>query len=287
MADLPLISCKFSSRGVFPLDQSGLLCKPETRNFMAAMATYDILMESIPDADEMINLSWVPFEAITSDEMISSCSSCSENNRKIKEPIFHNFLAVAERDHVEVSKAEGVALASMKPSELDEISLDLKLGCASCITTKRKSCENSAKLTPPSSSARGIKRMKHNCREVSLELKLGFDPWVIKKTIQTSDLGDLARLLLAAGLVKQHILPMWNAETIEKIQDGVGVVVWDSDTKSEHQMEFKQWKSGSYVLIKQWKNEFVIRRKLKRGDEVGLYWDQINSRFNFSVLKQL
>ncbi|XP_059442223.1 B3 domain-containing protein At2g33720-like [Corylus avellana] len=248
------------------------------------MAMYDFLMESIPDADDME--SSVSFEAITSDEM-SSSSSCSENNGKIKEPIFHNFLAVAERDDVQVGEAAGVLLASNKPSESEEILLDLKLGCASCVTKKRKACENSAKLTPPSSSARGIKRMKYNCQEVSLELKLGFDPWVIKKTIQTSDVGDLARLLLAAGSVKHHILTMWDAETIEKIKDGLGVVVWDKDTNSEHQMEFKQWKSGSYVLIKQWTNEFVKRRDLKRGDEVGLYWDQTNSRFNFSVLKRL
>ncbi|KAE8098889.1 hypothetical protein FH972_016920 [Carpinus fangiana] len=278
------MSCKSSLR-VFSSDHSGLPGKPETRYFKTAMAIYDFWMEStsIPDADEMINLSSVPVETIPSDE-ISSSSSCSVNNG---EPIFYNFLAVAERDNVQVGEAEGVVVASKKPTESKEISLDLKLGCASCVATKRKACESSVKLTPPSSSARGIKRMKRNCREVSLELKLGFDPWVIKKTVQTSDVGDLAKLLLPAGLVRQHILPMWDAETIEKIKDGLGVVVWDCDTNSEHQMDFKQWKSGSYVLIKQWTNEFVRRRTLKKGDEVGLYWDKINSRFNFSVLKRL
>jgi hypothetical protein len=66
---------------------------------------------------------------------------------------------------------------------------------------KRKANENSANLL-----ACRIKRMKLSCREVrreemrcgvSLELKLGVDPWVIKKTIKPSDLGHLSRLLLA------------------------------------------------------------------------------------------
>ncbi|KAL4653343.1 hypothetical protein ACB092_01G296100 [Castanea dentata] len=115
---------------------------------------------------------------------------------------------------------------------------------------------------------------------VSLELKLGLDPWVIKKRTQLSDIGHLARLLLAADLVKGHILPQWDAKRMEGIKNGVRVAVWDCDTKSEHQLIFKQWPSnGCYVLNEKWTTDF-------KGDEIGLYWDQSNSRFNFSILKR-
>uniref|UniRef100_A0A2N9ITB6 TF-B3 domain-containing protein n=1 Tax=Fagus sylvatica TaxID=28930 RepID=A0A2N9ITB6_FAGSY len=157
--------------------------------------------------------------------------------------------------------------ATKTHDESEEVSTELKLGYGTCIPQKRKATENLVNLSL-SSTALGAKRMKLNSHEgpngVSLELKLGIDPWVIKKRIKTSDIGDLSRLLLPADLVKKHILPLWNAERIEKIKDGVGVGVWDCDTKSEHQLLFKQWASnGSYVLIGKWTVEFVKRRGLE------------------------
>jgi hypothetical protein len=35
---------------------------------------------------------------------------------------------------------------------------------------------------------------------------------------------------------------------------------------SEHQLVFKQWPSGSYVLIRKWNEKLVKRRELKKGD---------------------
>ncbi|XP_059441982.1 B3 domain-containing protein At2g33720-like [Corylus avellana] len=173
-----------------------------------------------------------------------------------------------------------------------EISLELMVGCDSC-------CVNKKRKATDQNGASGIifKRMKPaDYRElrkeerrsgVSLELKLGqYDPWAIKKTIVTSDLGHLSKLLLAADGVRRHILPHWDAERIENIKNGVRVSVWDCDTKSEHQLLFKRWTSGSHVFIEGWKGDFVGRRKLKKGDEIGLYWDPGNSRFNFCLLKR-
>jgi hypothetical protein len=62
--------------------------------------------------------------------------------------------------------------------------------------------------------------------------------------------------------------------------------VWDCDTKSGYQLLFKWRESGSYVVIERWKEDFAKRRELKKGDEIGLYWDPGNSRFNFSLLRQ-
>ncbi|GMY13310.1 putative B3 domain-containing protein At1g78640 [Fagus crenata] len=238
-------------------------------------------------------------ENSTTDEIISPFAS----ERREKEPIFYNFIPIPEVDQYQCSKE--YVFATKTHDESEEVSTELKLGYGTCIPQKRKATENLVNLSL-SSTALGAKRMKLNSHEgpngVSLELKLGIDPWVIKKRIKTSDIGDMSRLLLPADLVKKHILPLWNTERIEKImgifcqliekiKDGVQVGVWDCDTKSEHQLLFQQWAiSGScyYVLIgKPWVTEFVKRRGLKKGDEIGLYWDQSNSRFNFSILKRV
>ena len=161
-----------------------------------------------------------------------------------------------------------------------EISLKLKVGCDSyCAKKKRKATENCA------SGLIIFKRMKPaDYRElrkeerrsgVSLELKLGqYDPWVIKKTIVTSDLGHL--LLLAADGERRHILPHWDAERIENRKNGVRVSVWDCDTMSEYQLLFKRWESGSYVFIERWKEDLLKRRSLKKGDGIGVHWDPGN-----------
>jgi hypothetical protein len=218
-----------------------------------------------------------------------SSSSFSESN--VKKPIFYNFLGLQENDDQadQVGEAdERLGQITKSQHESEEISLELKVGCASYTTKKRKANENLL--------ACRIERMKLSCREVrreemrsgvSLELKLGVDPWVIKKTIQTSDIGHLSRLLLAVDGVKKHILPKWDANRNESLHKGLQVCVWDCDTKSEHQLVFKQWASnGSYVLIGKWKKEFVERRVLNKGDEIELHWDQTNSRFNFRILNR-
>jgi hypothetical protein len=171
---------------------------------------------------------------------------------------------------------------------LDQINKSQQYGSLELKAKKRKAKEN---LLPCST-----KRMKLSCREVireemrsgvSLELKLGVDLWPIKKMITPSDLGKSSRLLLARDGVKKHILPQWDANRIESLhEEGVQVCVWDCDTKSEHQLVFKRWASGSYVLIGKWIKEFVERKVLNKGDEIGLYWDQTNSRFNFRILNR-
>ncbi|KAL0003045.1 hypothetical protein SO802_016826 [Lithocarpus litseifolius] len=109
----------------------------------------------------------------------------------------------------------------------------------------------------------------------------------MKKKITVSDIDSLSRLLIAKDLVKEHILPQWETSFIEGIKDGVVVAIWDFDTMTEHQLRFKQWSSNeSCVFNGMWNRDFVSRRQLKVGDEIGLFWDQSNSRFNFSVLNR-
>ncbi|KAE8055388.1 hypothetical protein FH972_012228 [Carpinus fangiana] len=147
---------------------------------------------------------------------------------------------------------------------------------------KREATENTANVLPPS-----FKRMKHGCpHDASLDLKLYLDPWVIKKTLKKSDIGDLYRLLLPKTPVQAHILRL--CRNAERIANGIPVAVWDFDTNSEHELIFKYWPSGSgvYVLQGNWTKDFVRRRNLKKGDKIGLYWDGSYSRFNFRVLNR-
>jgi hypothetical protein len=279
---------------LLPRQRSGSHTLPSRRSLISGddqlgmelfFATKPICENPEGNGDEKSEVSLellVFFKDKTTNESSSSFSECN-----VKKPIFYNFLGPQENeDQAQVGEAhEG----------LDQItksrhgSLELKVGCASYTTKKRKANENLL--------ACRIKRMKLSCREVirseemrsgvSLELKLDVDPWLIKKTIETSDLGHLSRLLLAADGVKKHILPKWDANRTESLRKGVQVCVWDCDTESEHQLVFKKWASnGSYVLIGKWRKEFVERRFLNKGDQIELHWDQTNSRFIFSVLNR-
>ncbi|GMJ05969.1 hypothetical protein HRI_004266100 [Hibiscus trionum] len=128
---------------------------------------------------------------------------------------------------------------------------------------------------------------KNKRRKVEIEeLRLGHDPWCIKKKLTPSDLGNNARLMVAPELVKSHILPHWNDEQVRSIKAGLPVSVWDCDTNTQHGLVFKVWNEKANVFISNWTKDFVKRRELKHKDEIGLYWDAARSRFNFSVLNR-
>ncbi|XP_039169454.1 putative B3 domain-containing protein At1g78640 [Eucalyptus grandis] len=125
------------------------------------------------------------------------------------------------------------------------------------------------------------------CGDVSTELVLRYDPYKIKKTLKKSDLGHLSRLLIPRAGVATYVLPCMDEERARraKSSEGAEVVVWDADTRSEHQLVFAYWaSSGSYVLKGCWMKEFVQRRGLAEGDEIGIHWDPIASKFDFSLL---
>ncbi|KAK2653928.1 hypothetical protein Ddye_013784 [Dipteronia dyeriana] len=127
-------------------------------------------------------------------------------------------------------------------------------------------------------------------RGVTTWLQLYSDPWKIKKKLRMSDLGGLSRFLIHANLVDNHVKPfMVKAGLFDQVEtmDGLRVFVWDVETESEHKMVFKKWNSsGSFILIGSWCPEFVHRRSLKEGDEVGFLWDPYSSRFLFRVLSR-
>ncbi|PPS03768.1 hypothetical protein GOBAR_AA16904 [Gossypium barbadense] len=127
---------------------------------------------------------------------------------------------------------------------------------------------------------------KRNKVEIPTEVRHHDDPWCIKKKLYTSDLGNMSRLILPSELVESRILSHWNTDQLAQIEEGLPVLIWDCDTRTEHEMKFKRWKNGANVLIKNWITQFVKRRELKQGDEIGICWDIANSRFKFSVLNR-
>ncbi|KAK9279881.1 hypothetical protein L1049_013564 [Liquidambar formosana] len=101
---------------------------------------------------------------------------------------------------------------------------------------------------------------------------LNSHPSAIRKQLTKSDTNSSSRLLLPTKLVEDHVLPMFDPLGIAEIKSNR--VVWDMNTNSEHQLTFK-----SYVLINNWKQEFVLRQ----GEEIGLLWNPVKSGFCFCV----
>ncbi|KAL9412310.1 hypothetical protein AB3S75_045855 [Citrus x aurantiifolia] len=125
---------------------------------------------------------------------------------------------------------------------------------------------------------------------VSTKLNLFTYPWNITKILAPSDLGHLSRLLVQTRLAERYVMPFLDDASRSEVivnPEGLRVSVWDCDTNSMHCLVFKKWAtSKSYVLINHWTKDFVRRRELAAGDEIGMCWGSFYSRFNFSVLKR-
>ncbi|KAL0437105.1 UNVERIFIED_CONTAM: putative B3 domain-containing protein [Sesamum radiatum] len=145
--------------------------------------------------------------------------------------------------------------------------------------TPKKTAVVSTRYSPP--APRGVLVVPWNLPA------LREDRWDIKKVLTKSDVDESSRLLLAKVVVQEHILPhvMGNGPGPDEGQ-GVEVAVWDMDKGSEHVLVLKKWKSGSFVLVKNWMSDFVRRRGLEKDDVIGLRWDDGNSRLEFTVLKK-
>ncbi|KAK2994234.1 hypothetical protein RJ640_001081 [Escallonia rubra] len=93
--------------------------------------------------------------------------------------------------------------------------------------------------------------------------------------------------MLSTKTVEKNILAFWHGETVKNVAtpEGVRVKVWDYDSGIEHLLTFKKWASSRcFVLGNNWSRDFVRRRKLQQGDEIGLFWDALENRFGFRVL---
>lgn len=110
--------------------------------------------------------------------------------------------------------------------------------------------------------------------------------WKIKKVLEMSDLGNNSRLLVKKELAKEFVIPfLAGGAEAAKEKEGVEVQVLDIDDNTLHSLNFKIWTSAqSYVFTKKWVKDFVRKRNLKKGDQIGLRWNAQSQQFEFSVL---
>jgi uncharacterized Zn finger protein (UPF0148 family) len=116
--------------------------------------------------------------------------------------------------------------------------------------------------------------------------------WEMKKILEKSDVClHLSRLLIKKEVAQQFIIPVLMlagaSQQAARSKDGIQVQVRDVDTHSFHSLVFKIWSSAkSHIFTKRWLKDFVLRRDLKKGDQIALRWDQRNNRLDFSVLSR-
>ncbi|XP_050877536.1 B3 domain-containing protein At2g33720 [Lathyrus oleraceus] len=145
---------------------------------------------------------------------------------------------------------------------------------------------NSAKKQKPVQQETNNSATNNTCSTVGTSCDCSTnvgDPWMIKKVLTNSDLDDNCRLLLNKDLAKKWIVPVVDKVRAEK--EGVEVEVFDVDIGFPLSLTFKIRPSNdSHVFNHTWITDFVDRRSLKKGDEIGLKWNEEKKRFDFSVL---
>ncbi|XP_004497768.1 B3 domain-containing protein At2g33720-like [Cicer arietinum] len=192
--------------------------------------------------------------------------------------------SVSDRSSIDFCSSTHVKICSL-----------LTLGPCSCSTTKettQPTDHSSTKKRKLASKETDNKKKKKGCYEenkgwgFSTDLMLYDDPWKIKKVLKESDVGvgNMCRLLLDEELVEDLVIPVLGVDNNYDI--GIEVSIWDLDTNSMHSLVFKRCPfSGSFVFMEGWVHDFVVRRDLKRGDEIGLHWDPYKKHFNFCVFQ--
>jgi len=191
----------------------------------------------------------------------------SQITKKKKKKTCSNEASVVKHNNLEL----------LQPMDDFSVCLHFLLGSLSCTPTCCHDHQQTAKKQKPG----GQETKKTPCNADEQQ-------WEIKKVLETSDIcKHKTRLLLNKDLAEKFVVPVLLDRAAVALGKEVQVHVWDIDTKSPHSVVFKYWPSAkSYVFTKIWTREFVNRRELKKGDKIGLRWDQNNQRFDFSVLKK-
>ncbi|XP_058726887.1 B3 domain-containing protein At2g33720-like [Vicia villosa] len=172
----------------------------------------------------------------------------------------------------ETSNISSLLDLSSYPNETN-VCLHLSLSFCNCIQIAKKQ-----KLAHQETNANAVGTSSDSSTN-------GDDPWKIRKVLTASDLGNNSRLLLKKELAKKWVVPFLDKDPAEK--DGVKVSVFDVDTQDLRSLVFKVWPSnGSHVFNDTWITDFVDKRNLKAGDEIGLKWDKEEKKFDFSVLRR-
>lgn len=112
--------------------------------------------------------------------------------------------------------------------------------------------------------------------------------WKIRKILIEPDVA-LDRMFKFTKTEADHIFCNMGSDRVYKAKEGedVRVQMVDLDTGTEHELSFRKVRSGHVFGFKLgWVTHFVVRRRLKVGDEIGIFVDQTCSKFYFSVLSR-
>ncbi|XP_019082531.1 PREDICTED: B3 domain-containing protein At2g33720-like [Camelina sativa] len=109
----------------------------------------------------------------------------------------------------------------------------------------------------------------------------------IKQEITESNHGYINNIFLTESFVRSDILRYLPVFEVLEEGPGLTVDVYDDDTSTMHIVVLMKWPDyPSYILLNGWHKDFVVRRALKAGDVVGIYWDPYGSKLHFCVLSR-
>lgn len=102
---------------------------------------------------------------------------------------------------------------------------------------------------------------------------------MIKIKLTAEDVGGKRYYLdLKKAAVEEHIVKLWSPTVVKRATiDDIEVLLRDLDTSSKHNVNFRYYKHrDSYFLQGLWRKNFIKRRSLKAGDEIGIGCDLVS-----------
>lgn len=131
-------------------------------------------------------------------------------------------------------------------------------------------------------------KQSSNAQTTEIRSQNDLSQWKIKKVLAEPDVA-LDRMFKFTRTETEHVLCSIGNDRVVKAKEGgdVRVKMVDLDTGTQHELSFRKVKSGNVFGFKLgWLTHFVLRRRLKVGDEIGMYVDPNTSMFYFSVLSK-
>ncbi|XP_050376678.1 putative B3 domain-containing protein At1g78640 [Argentina anserina] len=107
-----------------------------------------------------------------------------------------------------------------------------------------------------------------------------------KKTLKVNDVSESrSAVAVSRRWVVEQVLPFLEEGAAARVVRGWSerVVVHDCELDSLHVLYLRKLKTGKYVFAGRWRDEFVIRRNLKKGDSIRLCWHKKKSMFSFTA----
>lgn len=141
-------------------------------------------------------------------------------------------------------------------------------------------------MSPPMSKVTSSEGNKEKISAVGPQTDLS--RWKIRKVLAEPDVA-LNRMFKFTREEAEHVLCSIGSDKVEKAKEGedVRVKMVDLDTGTQHELSFRKVRCGSVFGFKLgWVTHFVVRRRLKVGDDIGMYVDPSSSMFYFCVLSR-